>query len=330
LRRLPWAFLAACALASASLAACSAILGFQSSELLPDASATREGGFDVMPLPACGKASQCVPHVPPGWSGPLAVARGASAASCPEGFSDPSTTPMTFIRKEAEGTTCGSCICTPGDIGCAAQIEGYSGGDCDASCGEATLTQYFTDSCQELDPCDGSLVESWEVTKSAYLVSQCFPSVTDAGASSPNVAVLCQGMPEKGDAGCGAGSCLTIPSGFFAPAACIEQNGDHVCPGAFPFAYEYGQGVGCDASTCACGDASGATCPGKVVGYDNSICSAPGSTADKPARCVDGEGAYQYFELDQPLPVGDASCPPMGTPRWDFTGQVTVCCTGPV
>ncbi|AKT39878.1 hypothetical protein [Chondromyces crocatus] len=259
--------------------------------------------------PKCVEVS-CVPTVPTGWTGYVALYDGAPAGDpgCPSNFpgqayvgtdgitapaavcqcscSAPSWTPgcaaletITISTGDApcadEAYCIGAVTVPPGWNGTCFNETGFSGGQ--LTCGPNTNQ---TCSMATGDPCSVSV----RATAIAATGSgTCQPQLAPVNRPDPlwdRLGRACGDAPVTG-AGCNIGqACMPRPEAPYESGLCISQEGNVACPpGAFTQKHVFYGSVedtrGC-ADDCACGPGANGTCPATVSIYSDQtlgVCS---------------------------------------------------------
>ncbi len=295
-----------------------------------DRTAPGEGGRsdrtdspEVVPLPSCD-AGQCAPDPPKGWSTPFIVALDAGDAACPAGFG---ALPGFTLYVDPLDASCAPCGCgTPAGTTCTAPtVQTWNYMNC--TTGPCAAIE-VVGGCPPA-PCSGS----WEITAMGEIEGgYCAAELTDAAGLKGVPAVVCLLPSSLTAMGCDGGICAPVPPLPFArDVVCVEQNGQHACPAAFPAAngYDNSGGPACTAATCSCGSPAGGTCAATVHAYDDDASLCSGSFVGASTSGCNNGPVSSFTAVS--FPFGDAgACTPSGgrpTPR--FVDYVTVCCTGP-
>jgi hypothetical protein len=258
--------------------------------------------------PDCQPTHTCVPPVPSGWQGPVAVYDGSGASpDCFESGGYPSIV-VTANASFSPGTaSCPTCACgSPTGASCAVDVFVYSNPDCTGTSWGPPATPTDPNPPTQTFTATGSC---------AFLPNLCQPP-TPAGAGFTNLRVTgtCQAQTQGqkeipaptwaasvracGDVslsgkGCGTSNsaCVPKPASPFKGSPCIHQTGDVACPsGAYSKKTVYYQSFtdSRDCSPCACGtNLSGASCTNATLKlYTNDSCSANEQTLNSTNTCV--------------------------------------------
>jgi hypothetical protein len=195
--------------------------GQDSGSTLPDA-----GAGDASTL-GCGPAERCVPAVPAGWQGPIAVSEGGAAQGCPGTY----PTPLGELNAGLDvGAVNCSCGCIVGSVVCRLQ--------------SANTKTFFapTVSCESPPTDDDCLT--------AVADSTCSPQpFEDIRSNSWDTTELSCGGAVTTEA-CSGGACYPELGGF--GKLCISALGDLACPGEFPGRTLYHQTIADDRDCAPC------------------------------------------------------------------------------
>ncbi len=183
----------------------------------------------------CQAYFRCLPAVPDGWQGPVALWEGqGTAPSCAQSAYYPTGVGMLPKRllAEAQASTCPECSCEPpAEDECGmADIEYFSDLDCTSSLAQRSVSG--TCSTVTVDHIDANrpLSARFDPPGSA---GQCTPTRAGQVVSPPvdlAIARACGGPLLLGG-GCGQNwLCLPRPREPFEPLLCIFAEGDEQCP----------------------------------------------------------------------------------------------------
>jgi hypothetical protein len=245
----------------------------------------------------------CVPTVPNGWQGPIAVSRGG-AASCPVGY------PYYF-----------------GDVN-----QNLQPGATNCSCGcfinQAACVLVSSDTGTNIHPvqCESGFTDDDCITV--------LPDVTCATTHTENISPSTWGTVERtcGNAvstgTCTGGSCYPSSGNF---GLCISQAGDVQCPSEFPARSLYFTSIDDRRSClpCTCELQGDQACHAQM-----EICGVGDYTVDldtytEPQTCLPGDGSG-WSVINGPSVVDPGNCDAYGgadtTKTATPTGPVTVCC----
>ena len=298
-----------------------------------DGSATADGGVEAGPPTDCPPGT-CAAPAPAGWTGPFQIYDGnpANAPTCPV------AAPIVALQANEDmnappAAQCSACTCG-GAVGATCgkgQIAGSNGCSCAAN-EFAPATYCYTNLALTACGVGGTSLDA--VVK---------PAVADGGTCPPDggaatrPAVTWQrtqlgcmnGRTAAG--GCSSGQiCLPAPAAPFEHALCVAQDGDVGCPGA-PYTAKrllhkaMNDTRGC--SACACGAASGVTCPTTITTYSDQNCITATGTLAVPGCAA--FATYTAITVDVDAAVGGTCAPSGGAPTGTATPSqpVTVCCT---
>jgi len=313
--------------------------------------------------PQCG-AFSCVPMIPAGWNGPVALYDG-SAANAPacntdfptaaySGFAQPMATPAQCNACTCSAISGGTCLFAPqivvGDAPCAsdptcsanlAVSDGWTG-TCEVQSyfpGGQTLCGPGSNCSSNTGmPCNVS------VSMAATVVTggTCAASPGGVMAKDPvqwnAVGLACSGASQGG--GCGTdGACLPSTGTAFSAGTCIQQAGEQLCPAPFTHSHIfYSSAVDTrDCSACGCGAPLGQVCSAQVTVYSATTSMCSGTPVATLA--VDGQPACSNLQGNPTVGAHHASnvnisggaCPssggePTGDATADSTTAVTFCC----
>jgi hypothetical protein len=261
---------------------------------------------DSDPTDACPATHVCLPAVPTGWTGPIALRTGSPAAPlCPASY--PTQTGLTHAGLQVTNPDC-SCLCSVDDAWC--ELES-----------SVTGTPYrgFGD-CNHSPQPD---LECLRAVGGAYCVLDSVPPTMPTPTWATDVRV------------CGGGEVLTgcEADGLCAPRTgdlglvCIERQGEHACPPGYPDRTLYHNNFtdtrSCEACSC---DAIAPTCE-----FDIEVCSVAvfETTVTATASCLPGSGDGQDFGILADRTVTAAGCTAVGGALLGTVGAVgerTVCC----
>jgi hypothetical protein len=194
----------------------------------PSGGATSDAGTDGGAEDGeCGEGGRCVPPIPMGWQGPIAV--GAPAPGCPSGY------------PTALGELHGDFQAGAADCGCNCLLTGVS----------CRLFSSVGDFFDPASSCETPPVE--DDCLSAVSVATCSLSSTVADitpSTFQTTQLSCSGAAAAG--ACSAGTCY--PSGGDFGAVCVSAVGTVACPSGFPQQTVYFQNIADDrsCSTCSC------------------------------------------------------------------------------
>jgi hypothetical protein len=191
-----------------------------------------DAGDGSAPL-ECAPGDRCVPAVPVGWEGPLALSSDG-VEPCPSEY--PTLVGELNADLQVGEATC-NCGCFVNSAECRL-LSGISG-------------EFFTPvgSCDSPPDDDDCLTAITDAT----CLSQPFSSISPSVWGTTEV--RCEGAAPSGL--CADGACYPSPSGSGFGALCIGREGEHDCPDGFPNGTTYFLDVADDraCSTCTCSPA---------------------------------------------------------------------------
>jgi len=281
--------------------------------------------------PVCDPATRrCVPAVPAGWDGPVALVENAADEEVPScGASFPLFAFEALTDLEVEAAEC-DCECgAPNNATCATPTVQRKNV---VNCGAAPNASWLVNACSNL--VTGATGQYWRATSQVNggtCVATATNIVSPAGFETRITACASTG----GDAlGCEADeSCIPSPDAPLDGRVCVWQAGDLQCPaGDWTARQLIHQNLDDDrgCSPCACGTATGA-CTGSV-GVRNLQCGAqtPVTSASLSIGAACQQVNFSVFSAGTPsvtpsnptcaaansTPVGDA----------DPVEPITLCC----
>jgi hypothetical protein len=209
----------------------------------PSGGATSDAGTDGGAEDLeCGEGGRCVPPIPMGWQGPIAV--GAPAPGCPSGY------------PTALGELHGDFQAGAADCGCNCLLTGVS-------CRLFSSIGDFFDpqsSC-ETPPVDDDCLSA--VSVATCSLSSAVADITPSAFQTTQLS--CSGAAAAG--ACSAGTCY--PSGGDFGAVCVSAVGTIACPSGFPQQAFYFQNIADDRSCSTCGCAP----QGQACQLEIEVCS---------------------------------------------------------
>ena len=258
--------------------------------------------------PKCQSGFTCVPVLPAGWSGPLALYAGAGPApDCLTSGGYPTVKQNANSGLNPGSASCPTCTCdgTTG-VGCEASIILMTDGTCAGGpCwgGEAGLLQCGSAPFNNITVPNGlacsllpTLISSNGAgAKGAWMG----PLTSTGGVCAPkstgsktiptptwNQTIRACGDGPTTGKGCGTGKCMPRPAGGFGNSVCIHRVGDQACPAPFSTKtlahLNYSDARDC--SACAC-DPPNPLCTGTLTLYTDDLCSANQTTIVTPDTC---------------------------------------------
>jgi hypothetical protein len=310
-----------------------------------------------------GETHTCVPPVPTGWQGPVAVYQGSGAtpdcgqaggyptpvASAKSGLEPGTVTCPTCSCGSISGTKCEADLVFVSEAGCLGGTCWGSGAGCPGGPDQvipisSTCTSYALTSVTGLSA-------RAAIFTNLRLSGSC--DASSSGQKSVPTPVWSQEVRACGDpantGGCPSGAlCVPRPQAPFGATPCIlKQNEDSACPS--PFSNKISVYTGFqddrDCSPCAC-QTSGGSCDSVAVQlYTDAGCSAgldtltvsdtctaikadPDPEPNPPAPAV-GPADTRSWKLTATPNTAGATCAPSGGGQVGFvtgTGLSTLCC----
>ncbi len=313
--------------------------------------------------PACNALVACVPAVPNGWQGPVAIWEGGGSES-PPSCADSQYPVVQFQQLFAGPTTppatCPTCDCTGTPTAdassCTTRVQLSDAADCSGSqqmLGPDGLPGFVvTTDCTVVPVSSQFSPQTAFFTTPTAQSDVCVPQSKNQAVFPPTTydkALRACGAPELTPAGCSAGqqTCLPRPQGGYSPAICVFQAGDSVdCPGPFDVKftyYRYQDNRQCSACSCipagiSC-DSVSSTEQSYVGSYDadSSCLSTPFQIVSQSTGCVNhafAPGVSVYMKLVNTLPKasGTPTCQPKPSTTIGDVSAVqsfTFCCLNP-
>ena len=287
--------------------------------------------------PLLGSCAGCVPSVPSGWFGPLAMyesTKGGALPPCagdfPEQIYDGSANPI------AASAEC-SCTCSaPSGATCSPpETTFYADAACLQSCGSPTASGPGELTCAKpiTQQCDTKKIRTFSVSASIPSGGACTPTATAQvpAATWSSTVRLCRQSPAVAGSTCDAGGACagsTLPP-FGATNRCVLRPGAWACPSGYPVSRTFYE-TAADTracSSCSCESPAGIACSASVSTYDKTACSGAAVTRPAPVAC-ETTSQVERLSVAQPVPVGGACAATGGTPTGAFTPETpsTVCC----
>ncbi len=270
---------------------------------------------------------QCVPAVPSGWSGPVAMASGPSTPpACTSEYPTQTTSGVLADNLSADPATCGCTCKNPVIAICStATLNVYGGGTCGSTGNKvADLVNGSKCTAASLD----SLATHMRATGN-FISGSCVaqPSEQVPSATWGLQARACGGASTAG--ACSGGQLCVPPAATFE--MCIYQAGNLACPAGYTNKSVFYEGFddtrGCTA--CTCGTATG-NCvgTGTVSLHNKNDCTDDVKTIDL-GTCASAVTATHAKYNDGP--ATNVTCPPapgagMSTGTATPKDAVTFCC----
>jgi hypothetical protein len=284
----------------------------------------------------CSPFFYCVPSVPEGWEGPVALWEGAGVApGCDSYYPVGAATLPSRLLAPAEPNLCPECSCTsPSAALCSsASLEYFADADCGESLGSVEVGEAC--SAASVSHAAGARPVAARFAPRQDLSVEC-SAVADGVPVSPPVAlekVRACGQPGLTGLGCQSKQhCLPRPLPPFASSICIHKRGEFDCPAGFPEARPRYYQVASDGRFCRPCLCGAVTCRGSVSDSTDDFCSST-TTNISPGQCVpvaedDSMGAdTRSVSFDA---EAGAACSSAGPSRPDgdytLTSPVSYCC----
>ena len=313
--------------------------------------------------PACNALVACVPAVPSGWQGPVAIWEGGgseSPPSCADSQYPVVEFQQLFAGPTTPAATCPTCDCTGAPTtdasSCVTRVQLSDASDCSGSqqmLGPDGLPGFVvTTDCTVVPVSNQFSPQTAFYTTPTAQSDVCVSQSTNQAVIPPatfDKSLRACGSPESTPAGCSASqqTCVPRPQAGYSPMICVYQEGDSVnCPGPYdmslPF-YRYQDNRQCSACSCtpsgiSCESASSAD-QSYVGSYDadSSCLSTPFQIVSQSTGCVNhaftpGVSVYMKLVNTVPKASGTPACQP--NPSTVIGGvtaaqSVTFCCLNP-
>ena len=293
------------------------------------------------PPPHCGGAFECVPAVPPGWSGPYELYAAASASPpCSSNFAGPAYDGNGDLS--AKVAECG-CTCGMGTVACSTPTLSFYSQQLPTS-GTCTTANHCEDVAMVAAVCKYIPASAGcpALMGSDFSMSAGSSVLIDGGCPpTPSQAVMpyswgltsraCVSSLAPGQADCTAGSvCAPEPAAPFGTALCISQSGNVPCPTTGYTALQVFYGGVDDrrtCSTCICSPTNGSSCSAtvSVSTSTNGTCSTNTVEYVAPVSCEPVQQPGDYRVAVTPsggCTASTVSAIGAATP----TGPTTFCC----
>ncbi len=279
---------------------------------------------------ACtNQGSICLPEVPAGWTGPVALDSGATAPGpCSGDYPTPTTAGLLFANLQAPPATCG--------CGCANPPN--------AACAKATLA--VTPSCSSLPTIVAVLNEGsactpvsipsavpWVHLEGNFTAGSCQPQPSEnLPPVSWGIQARACGGATLGATGSCAGTEICAPGLPGASKSCVYQDGNQTCPAGYgnkQVLYDRAADTR-TCTTCSCGTATGdCTGPGAVTLHNQSDCLDAFVRSISLGECSINNAQTPYAKYSGGTPTNVSCAPSGGTPTGTAVPEnpVTFCCT---
>lgn len=236
-----------------------------------------DAGGNVCADPICAPSVKCVPPIPAGWFGPVALWRGSGSdtpPSCTDSGFPSARYPLLYAGDATSPTGgCPDCTCTGAPSAatahCETRVQFFKDSACSSSnqqmIGTGEKPGYVVGtSCTTINLDTSQFTPVLYSHDPAYAVdNSCSPQPTGSKSLPPAVWDLtlraCD-LPKFG--GCDQGMCIQRVAGVFDKSVCVYQEAAVDCPNAdFPIQFVYYNSNDTrDCSDCTCA-ASGLACP---------------------------------------------------------------------
>jgi hypothetical protein len=286
-----------------------------------DAGGATDAGTDAGPM--CSGA--CVPEVPSGWSGPVALYTGAPGGAAPACAAPYPTNAGEYFGDLDVGSLSCSCACDPATgISCTGNVGLCYGSGvtfCVTACFSPITGPAAGAACTSVSP-SGTHAQIIPPAPAAH--GSCAPrdAHTRVAPAWGTEAKACGGATTS-PAGCGAGETCAPTAGAAFADVCILTSGDVACPASGYtekqlFYESFTDSRTC--SACSCGAAT-STCGGHVD-FVNTACSILHGR-------VTGCGEHGSGSRASYTPAPSGTCPPSSSAMAGTVtrnGAITYCC----
>jgi hypothetical protein len=296
--------------------------------------------------PVCAPSFTCIPAVPSGWTGPVALFDQTGAGSPAPAAPACPTMPQYSVEAydgHANPVSQGACTCACGSasaVTCTGPtVQVFRDGVCGSS--NACISVANVSACTSA--CASSSALSAKVTAAPAPSGGSCPSTVQNGLQPWNLTTdwattgrVCAASRTVSQGGCAVNEvCADAPPSTFAQAVCVYQAGALTCPPGYPHQYvyfEHGTDSRSCTSGCGCGSPTGVTCTLSSVSVSatSASCSSPASVSTTLNQCSMNLAATARNVTASVTPSG-GQCAPTGTAT--VAGMVTpdtpttVCCT---
>lgn len=279
----------------------------------------------------CAAQGYACIEIPPGWSGPVVLYRGApgGAQSCPDAF--PSVDYQGGTDLQADPASCAPCACSAPGAGCHGHgFTPYGNATCDQEIPH-DHTGVSNGSCGAVTAAN---VQSFVINQPTVEIDGCVPSGGEPTLPPPvwpAAAVLCGGAEPTACNGSGT-LCAPPSPAPFQSGVCVWQPGDVICPGGYPERHRVGhEGDFTDTRGCTeCTCPQQFSCSPIYNYYSDDACAALIMSVQEYETCVPTPGlipSVGSYNLSGGSISG--SCPPTGGEPQGGVVQnnpTTVCC----
>lgn len=281
------------------------------------------GGSVGVSCASLGKS--CVPAVPSGWSGPVAMSSGASTPpTCGSDYPTQTTPGLLMDNLSAPPATCGCSCQSSAIVSCSlATLNAFGFGTC-AGGGSKVADIAVGSGCV---PAVVPPVATHLRATGSPVVGSCTPKPSEV-ITPPSWGLLARACTGASTAGACAGSEVCVPAPV-SDKTCVYQSGDLACPAAYTNKWVFYEGLddarGC--TVCGCGNLTG-TCTGSVSLHNTANCGDDVKTI--PLNTCQTMVASSYAKYSGGI-AANTSCPVApgaGLPTGSATPKnpVTFCC----
>ncbi len=282
------------------------------------------GGTGGTVAKACADlAKECIPAVPAGWNGPVALSTGASAPpACPSSYPTQTSTSPLGIGVQVGAGTCG-CSCTPPTDGACPTATLYHHTST-ASCTSLALPIVTLTDGAGCKPANLLGTVDWIRAFGNFSSSPCTP-VTTPSLPTPTWSMQARACGGASTEGTCPTNQICAPPVTSSMESCVYQAGDSACPTGYTnkqvFYETFDDTRAC--TGCSCGTATG-ICKGNL-GFHTTDCSI--APAVNLGQCIPPPAtSFASYVAGAPTNV---SCPPSTASLGGGVTQknpVTLCC----
>lgn len=236
---------------------------------------------------SCPASHVCVPPVPLGWSGPVALGEGTSRPDCSGAYPDSVATGGSGAR-----FTPADCDCDCGDpsgvqCGSTVTVTYYSSTSCLPAVGGNQTQPFISGSCVPAN--EPASTEAVRVSASVVSATgECAP-IDNHRLDPPSwdTEMRVCGGATLADGCDGDQLCAPLPPAGLGTTLCIWRDVQAACPAGYtalnPYHTDLQEGRSC--SDCRCGDPTGVTCRASATLYSGN-CPDPGDIVTIPPPVV--------------------------------------------
>ncbi len=302
--------------------------------------------------PDCSPAFTCVPELPAGWDGPIALSQAKAGAAPPRCDAAIGYQPVTKyegglkLNLNAGELGCPNCSCAldPKSAQCIGKVE-YRRNSCTEvnslplEVGAACAPMPITTSQIGGPPTVAQLVSTYVKGAGSCQVTE-IKGPNPQAPSFTDQARLCK-APLPAGGGCErAFACGAVPKPPFLEELCIVKVGEQACPLGFGDKHLTYSGLAdqrsCQACSCSRTSPAALSCSGQIQEYSSAVsCTGPMAQLDLNVceRLTDGSGSGQFNRHAQLKATFKADCgaPSGGGVTGSLTAVVasTICCYAP-